>query len=377
MMVLDCLFEVIMADQETKELSVDHRQCFLCEKNDDNILELGEKFSTTASDGKEIVCHYFCILFSCNLIPKGKDDQGIKGYLAEDIVIERNRGRQLKCTYCNKRGPTIACCNKNCHVKYHLPCAISQPISSRPWLQFTEKSEFKTFCSDVNHRPAKAFVKANSYACSYGCGTALPPQFVVTRPYEVIQCPHCKYVSHRLCVQAYASTAGEKHFRCIKCSCSVLQEGLDDDAKKRNKLCHKKYVNYCRQYGIYVPKKDADWESKDFEFYDFSSQYQDNYDKCDAKTCLCKHEDGRKHDTQDISDWYISICKSCATSGMHKKCGDIPADQVKNWECETCKLVDARLRKAASVSGDSTAKSPRKRGIDDDQEGDSKRQRQD
>ena len=72
----------------------------------------------------EIHCHYFCLLFSHNLEMRGKECEGIKGFLASDIVKERNRGRALTCFFCKRHGPTSACCEKSCKVAHHLPCAV-------------------------------------------------------------------------------------------------------------------------------------------------------------------------------------------------------------------------------------------------------------
>ena len=343
----------------------DDRQCCLCEQTVDDIIELGEKLSTKDENGEEIVCHYFCLLFSCNLVPRGKDDEGIKGYLVKDIIKERNRGRQLKCHFCNRRGPTAACCNTKCKIAYHVPCAVNQKPKEKPWFQFLDKSEFKSFCSNIEHRPVKAFppvvkmigssvVVQKEINCSI-CSGQVKLTDVITAPYDIIQCPHCTGRCHRICVAKYAKTAGEKHFRCLRCNCSVVQEGLTEEKKSEAKRCHKRYVKYCRLYGVYVPKKDADWEL-DHVFYNFADQYQDNYDECDAETCLCP--EGREHDTDDVSDtaydWYICLCAACATSGIHRKCGNISPDKVKSWYCEKngCKkiLTGSRLENPSPPS---------------------------
>lgn len=102
--------------------------CFICETAIVDPDLLGEMGKTTyCREGKPrmtIHCHYFCLLFSCNLQMRGKEDQGIRGFLPEDIIRERNRGRNLTCFFCNKSGPTSACCEKTCKIAYHLPCAL-------------------------------------------------------------------------------------------------------------------------------------------------------------------------------------------------------------------------------------------------------------
>lgn len=113
---------------QQQEQDQEEQVCFICDTSITDPDALGEWFRTELTSRKTgpltIHCHYFCLLFSCNLKQMGKEDEGIRGFLAEDIERERHRGRQLTCYFCHKSGPTSACCEKSCKVAYHLPCAV-------------------------------------------------------------------------------------------------------------------------------------------------------------------------------------------------------------------------------------------------------------
>ena len=47
--------------------------------------------------------HYFCLLFAPGLEQVGTDEEGIKGFLPNDILKEWRRGSRLKCQYCEKK----------------------------------------------------------------------------------------------------------------------------------------------------------------------------------------------------------------------------------------------------------------------------------
>jgi hypothetical protein len=96
------------------------------------------------------------------------------------------------------------------------------------------------------------------------------------------------------------------------------------------KRCHRKYVKYCRLFGVYIPKKDADWEVEPEEeeemaadlSYDFHLHYQ-TYDNCDAEEFVAP--EGRQHDDKKntASDWFLCRCQLCGGSAIHRRCGDV------------------------------------------------------
>ena len=58
--------------------------------------------------------HLYCLMFSAGLDQNGSDDQGINGFLAQDIVREWRRGSMLKCCYCKEKYATIGCIGNKC-----------------------------------------------------------------------------------------------------------------------------------------------------------------------------------------------------------------------------------------------------------------------
>ena len=53
-----------------------------------------------------------CFNFFCSHshgVQKGKDEEGLNGFLAEDIRKEVKRGEAIKCDFCGKGGATIPC----------------------------------------------------------------------------------------------------------------------------------------------------------------------------------------------------------------------------------------------------------------------------
>uniref|UniRef100_T1J9L2 PHD-type domain-containing protein n=1 Tax=Strigamia maritima TaxID=126957 RepID=T1J9L2_STRMM len=96
-------------------------KCAFCMTNSVDVLNLG-KFERK----DEITVHYFCMLLSSGLSQNGKDDEGILGFLLNDIRSEIRRGQKLKCYYCRRNGATIGCSESRCQKKFHLPCAVAQ-----------------------------------------------------------------------------------------------------------------------------------------------------------------------------------------------------------------------------------------------------------
>ena len=58
--------------------------------------------------------HLYCLMFSSGLDQTGEEEEGIKGFLVEDIVREWRRGARLKCAYCKQKYATVGCVGKGC-----------------------------------------------------------------------------------------------------------------------------------------------------------------------------------------------------------------------------------------------------------------------
>ena len=104
--------------------------CYLCGLDEDDPLNYGDLKHCT-KNGREIYAHNFCLLFSCNLEQNGSDEEGINGFLIEDIEKEKRRGGLLICKFCGKKGATAACCNEKCKTSYHYTCAVNQGANNR------------------------------------------------------------------------------------------------------------------------------------------------------------------------------------------------------------------------------------------------------
>ena len=122
-----------MADQ------ADTKICVFCNKREDDELHYG-KFHTSG----KLSAHYYCLLFSSGLEQKGKDDEGIQGFLNPDIEKEVKRGTKLKCSKCQKTGATVGCCNKICKRTYHFPCGSEARMLNQYF------GAFNSFC--INHQ---------------------------------------------------------------------------------------------------------------------------------------------------------------------------------------------------------------------------------
>ena len=60
------------------------------------------------------VAHLYCLMFSSGLDQNGEDEDGINGFLPQDIVKEWRRGGKLNCTFCKKKYATVGCVGKGC-----------------------------------------------------------------------------------------------------------------------------------------------------------------------------------------------------------------------------------------------------------------------
>ncbi|XP_013778765.1 PHD finger protein 7-like isoform X1 [Limulus polyphemus] len=196
--------------------------CILCETNYEEELMVGKFFHHD-----EFSIHHFCMLLASGLEQKGQtDEDGIVGFLPEDIWIEVKRGRRLRCFFCKKTGATVGCCNKNCRKVFHVPCAYGRGVLH----QFFDN--FSSFCAD--HKPKQNISKKSSilYSCPI-CLYSVNNQDVD----NVILSPCCKNsLFHRQCIQMQALCAGY-FFRCPICN---------------NK---EDFQNEMLTYGIYIPEQ--------------------------------------------------------------------------------------------------------------------------
>jgi len=268
--------------------------------------------------------HYFCLLFSKLGVQRGKDEEGLNGFLTQDIKKEVDRGKSLKCDFCHKPGATIPCSKKGCSRKYHFPCGAVQ--TPQP-MQFIFINQMDSFCEV--HGP-KQSIKQKSLRDIHvvgspsgdTCMACLETSFVDPPPGPGpgrLVSPCCGRTFHRDCIQKTAIRAGKATFKCPNC-------------KNKAKFCAE-----MEKYGIYIPHADAEWEmAEDSNFYQFDEMLHP-YMRCDAVECSCPRgrENGRAG-----TKYEIVKCETCGQNGSHIECGQL---SIRNpvYVCKICENTES------------------------------------
>nr|XP_012233989.1 PREDICTED: uncharacterized protein LOC105678868 isoform X1 [Linepithema humile] len=316
--------------------------CCFCNSTEDNELQYGKFYE---HDG--IVTHYYCLLLSSNMAQKGKDEDGILGFLPEDIQKELRRGKRLVCSYCRKIGATLGCCNVRCKRIFHLPCGLK----SNSLHQFF--GEFRSYC--VNHRPKQNIdnhiltqsVSSDNTLCCI-CYDKIDP----TNLLKILWAPCCKKDAwfHRKCVQQLALSAGY-FFKCPLCN------------------NNKDFEAAMLEHGIFIPSQDASWELVPNAFEELL--YRHN--RCDAVKCLCPK--GRTYTSSNAifvkyySKWELALCQTCGSQGIHKSCGQLKwANPI--WECAECTSILNNSENNEDSNSDSNSESSSLKNSDLDSDSD-------
>ncbi|XP_036927071.1 G2/M phase-specific E3 ubiquitin-protein ligase [Acanthopagrus latus] len=289
--------------------------CALCRLSDDDPAMFGEK--VTLKEHKFSV-HYLCLLTSCGVYQRGKEDEGVFGFLVDDIKQEIRRSARLRCCCCKKKGACVGCNVRSCKKMIHFPCGRKQKFIS----QFTEL--FPSFCPD--HSPTQSLCVSSDLSLPQSCSICLDSIEPVLC-YSILKCPSCHGSwFHRDCVQRQAHSAGLFFFRCTLCN------------NKEN------FQEEMLRMGIYIPERDASWELEANAY----SELLEVYTRCDALTCLCN--DGRTHSTK--TGWFEVIrCRLCGSGGTHRKCSGLKLD-TRDWACSDCQqATDGKASLVASPQG--------------------------
>jgi len=283
--------------------------CFRPAQSSDSSLKLGPLY-----EFGYCVAHLYCLMFSAGLDQNGSDDEGINGFLAKDIVKEWRRGSRLLCIYCKGKYATIGCVGNKCKKSYHLPCGLENGSQQ----QFF--GNFVSYCRDhkpvqaplleTNRRREEMWQKRDECGC---CTMELEEEGGTT---DFLWTPCCNGWFHRQCIEKTAENAGTHFFKCPLCN--------NKDEFTAEMLAH----------GVYVPDRDADWETSNM----FADQLQ-RHDSCDADSCSCPQ--GRKFDEED-TPWEIMLCVCCGAQGIHVECGQLDVARPR-WKCPLCRPVVARL----------------------------------
>ncbi|XP_040599066.1 G2/M phase-specific E3 ubiquitin-protein ligase isoform X1 [Mesocricetus auratus] len=295
---------------ENKPDNSQNLACIFCRKDDDCPNKYGEK---KTYEKWNFSVHYYCLLMSSGIWQRGKEEEGVYGFLVEDIRKEVNRASKLKCTICKKTGASIGCVVPKCKRSYHLPCGLQKECI----FQFT--GNFASFC--WKHRPVQV-ITSNKYRDTFQCTICL--EYIEPIPtYNILLSPCCKNAwFHRDCLQVQAINAGVYFFRCTLCN--------NTDIFQKEML----------RMGIHIPEKDASWELEENAYQELLQ----SHDRCDVRRCHCKK--GRDYNEPN-SKWEVKRCQCCGSSGTHLACSTLQSLE-QNWECLECRRItyNSDFRKA-------------------------------
>ncbi|XP_069586352.1 G2/M phase-specific E3 ubiquitin-protein ligase [Ranitomeya imitator] len=293
--------------------------CILCGRRDDCTEKYGEKKTYVEH---KLTLHYYCLLLSSGIWQRGEEDEGIYGFLIDDIKREVNRARKLKCHVCKRNGASIGCVFPRCKRGYHFPCGIEKQCI----FQFMDT--FRSYCWE--HRPVQKALSRQSNGSS-PCTICLENVDHVPS-YHVIRGPCCKTSwYHRDCLQHQALSAGLFFFRCTVCN--------NKEKFQKEMLC----------MGIHIPERDASWELEENAFQELLVRHQ----RCDVEKCLCRN--GRDYNMPE-SKWEVVRCQCCGSSGTHIACSSVELVN-QTWECAECRSISCspvKRSRPASLNGSKT-----------------------
>ncbi|KAG5681657.1 hypothetical protein PVAND_011071 [Polypedilum vanderplanki] len=274
--------------QEIKELGT-NKTCQLCRSSENDEIRYGKLY-----EYEDLIVHHFCLLFAPGCPQNGKDEEGIEGFLPQDVKKEIKRVRNLICCFCKKNGANLGCCNEK-HVfgAYHTNCAWKNDVS----FQFT--SSFTTYCKKHNIYKQKSFKSIDCQICFDKIKTKEKSRTILMR------C--CKNTFHRDCLQNYALNAGV-YFKCPLCNDKDNIKGL-------------------KEQGIFIPERDALWELEENAFSEF---YQPLQLICESKKCRNKNKNA-----ESVYMW--NLCQYCGANGIHLTCFD--GDINDSFTCSECNLA--------------------------------------
>ncbi|KAH8325787.1 hypothetical protein KR067_008161, partial [Drosophila pandora] len=276
--------------------------CVLCRSYDKDELIFGP----VHQHGK-MWMHTNCLYLSSNLKQRGNDDNGILCFLPEDIEEEARRCRALTCYYCHKSGANIGCCQPACRRTFHTKCGIDNMAQNQ--FRGTYKSYCHSHVRNYRYRPAP---DEDCVICQDRLmGTE--ERFNVCTMLHSPCCRNGWY--HRLCLQAYANSAGY-FFKCPLCNNSST---FHDVALR----------------GISVPNSDASWEAEPDAYVEQTQREQ----FCTASRCLS--------DTRFLYVAALIYCTLCGSNPVHQFC-------TKQNEATYSCMICSNVAEASQIYGPAT-----------------------
>ncbi|NWQ72602.1 PHF7 protein, partial [Neopipo cinnamomea] len=205
------------------------------------------------------------------------------------------------CRICGQSGATITCCETDCDLSFHLPCAKQGGCVTR-FLR-----PYRSFCPA--HRPEQA-VEATPEPGTE-CLICMEP-VEDRKTFNTMVCPACKTTwFHRDCIQGQALHAGLSSLQCPLCRNSNT------------------FVMDLFTMGIQIPFRlvPPSWEG-----INAFAELGERHRHCDASECLFP---GGREEAEEEGPWELLLCSSCAAEGTHRCCSGL-RDSTTSWECDGC-----------------------------------------
>ncbi|XP_018786786.1 PREDICTED: uncharacterized protein LOC108967668 [Bactrocera latifrons] len=260
---------------------------------------------------RDINVHYFCLLLSTNLPQRGKDCSGINGFLVRDIRKEITAASKRLCCYCGRQNASIQCFK--CNEYFHLVCGRQNRCL------YTFVDDFRSYCDECVPRkelqPAGLHKRPSSFErcsiCRDQMGLYNEIMFIFGK------CCNRGY-AHNVCVQQYALAAGY-YLRCLWCRSKDFRESV-------------------RSQGIFVPDRDARWETQKGIYTDLHR----GHNTCNMEVCLCPR--GRDYQS---GKWSVILCSLCGSVGAHNPICLLGKENAKEplttFKCATCASTEANV----------------------------------
>ncbi|XP_039243785.1 PHD finger protein 7-like isoform X5 [Pipra filicauda] len=270
-----------MSDREEEAPEGREPECLLCRRSDADLDICGDKIQ------KHGICaHVFCLYFASILDQQGNERVGLQGFLPRDILHAVKRAAQTSCCICGQSGATISCCETDCDLSFHLPCAKQGGCVT----QFIPP--YSSYCPA--HSPQQA-VEATPEPGTE-CLICMEP-VEDRKTFNTMVCPACKTTwFHRDCIQGQALRSGFSSFQCPIC---------------RNRPA---FLGEMFTMGIRIPFRPPTWEENDA-----FAELLDRHRRCDASECF--YPRGRQ-EAEEEGPWELLLC-SCAAEVTLRHCSGL------------------------------------------------------
>ncbi|KAK2534369.1 hypothetical protein Q9233_004213 [Columba guinea] len=163
--------------------------CLLCRRADTDPELYGLML-----EAEGLCAHQYCLFFANELFHRRPSNDGLMGFLPEDILHIVERAEQKDCFVCSESGATITCQETGCNRSFHFPCALEGGCIT----QFLP--HYRSYCWE--HCPQQEPQAAPENTT---CLICLEPVEDRTS-YGTMVCPACQHAwFHRGCIQFFAN----------------------------------------------------------------------------------------------------------------------------------------------------------------------------